>query len=145
MTATTARERRQGSVVSTQKSVSMADALVLAAVLAALAATPGCSGYRQYDRAAPSLPVQADVDWGALATVGRTVRIRTSAGAMVAGKVESVSASGLQVAGVSVPYAEIRSLQVRRLLWEPTAAIAGAVAWAIVIAKRSSGTFSPGN
>lgn len=122
---------------------------VTAAMLAALAFAPlplsGCAGYRCYGRADLALLAASDGSGAEGLAPGKSVRVGTVTGHEIAGKLEAVGASELRVAGERIPFAEIASLQVRSLLWEPTVAVVGALAWTWWLATRGSGVFSTNN
>lgn len=121
----------------------IATAAMFVALFAELFATAGCSGYRQYGRSDRTpLPV-ASAGWDDVIEVGKSVRVRTTRGPVVAGTVESVGPSEIRVSGEPIRFSEIESLQVRSFLWEPTAAVVSVVAWTFWLVTRSAGEFSP--
>ncbi len=113
------------------------------ALSAGLFVGAGCSGYRQCGRSDRTPLSVASAGWGDVVEIGKSVRVHTTSGAVFAGKVESVGPSEIGVGGEPVRFSEIESLEVRSFLWEPTAAIVGAVAWTFWLVTRNAGVFSP--
>lgn len=120
-----------------------AAAAAATAIVALMAASSGCSGYRHYDRLdAPHLLI-GDAGNGGVVEVGQFVRVRTTGGIVVKGRVESLGPADFLVGGQAVPYSEIESVQVRLLLWAPTVVTLGTVAFLVRMITLNEGVFSP--
>ena len=115
--------------------VSLAMAIVLA----------GCSGYQAYHREdfAHWPPVSDGGD--AILRVGDEVRVCQRVGAEVDGFVDKIGADALVVSGVSVPFGDIESIQIRSIRWGPTAVVLGGVVAAGLVFLPPEPTFSTDN
>lgn len=121
----------------------MAKAAMFVALLAQLPAGAGCSGYRLCNRSIGASMSDTSAGWEDSFEIGASVRVHTTSGSVVAGKVESLGPSEVRVCGEPIQFSEIESLEARSFLWEPTAVIVGAIAWTFWLVTRSPGVFSP--
>ena len=118
---------------------------VAMAIIALMTASSGCSGYRHYGRLdAPHLLI-GGAGHGNVVEVGELVRVRTTSGIEIRGRVESLGPAEFLVGGKTVPYSEIESVQVRSILWAPTVVTLGTVAFLVRMITLNDALFSPHN
>lgn len=103
----------------------------------------GCSAYTKYDRSALANRPPATETGTAVISVGQTVKVHTTDGAVVKGSLESMEDAALVVGGQHIPHSQVEAIWVRSFQWAPTLAVTAVVAMVYVMVTYSEGTFSP--
>lgn len=118
----------------------MRRARLLAVALTCLFLT-GCSGYTRYSRSELGKWPPVDNGGKSLIGVGNSVKMHTAGGVVISGDIESLNENGCTVDGQPLAFAQVEVIQVHKILWAPTIAIAAGATVLGVIVFTSPGTF----